>query len=60
MIPVLLEDFSQPVQEDADSDVEILLSYDGVKLLNQQNQYIEEAMERIMRLVRETIVRAGD
>jgi len=47
MVPVFQESYSQPdPSEQLEPHVETLITYDGVKLLDRQNLYVENAIEK--------------
>jgi len=52
MIPVMLERFVETVEHQQFRPARELLRYDGVRILDQQNLYVNEALKRIVQRVR--------
>jgi serine/threonine protein kinase len=56
MVPVFQESYSQPdPSEQLEPHVETLITYDGVKLLDRQNLYVENAIEKLAEMVTESV-----
>jgi len=56
MVPVFQESYSQPdPSEQLEPYVETLITYDGVKLLDRQNLYVENAIEKLAEMVTESV-----
>jgi serine/threonine protein kinase len=53
MIPIFQESFSQPT--DAQEPVATLLEYDGLKVLDKQNMYVEHMVGDLAKMVRQSI-----
>jgi serine/threonine-protein kinase len=56
MIPVFHEDYDPPGATGAD-EVDELLSYDAIRLMDQQNLYVEEGIDKLARRVKDTLTR---
>jgi serine/threonine protein kinase len=60
MVPVFQESYSQPdPSEHLEPHIEALINYDGVKLLDRQNLYVENAIEKLAEMVTESVRRSG-
>jgi serine/threonine protein kinase len=60
MVPVFQESYSPPdPSERLEPHIESLINYDGVKLLDRQNLYVENAIEKLAEMVTESVRRAG-
>jgi serine/threonine protein kinase len=56
MVPVFQESYSQPdPSERLEPHIEALINYEGVKLFDRQNVYVENAIERLARMVTESV-----
>ena len=56
MVPVFQESYSQPdPSERLEPHIEALINYEGVKLFDRQNVYVEDAIERLARMVTESV-----
>jgi serine/threonine protein kinase len=56
MVPVFQESYSQPdPSERMAPHIEALINYEGVKLFDRQNVYVENAIERLARMVTESV-----
>jgi hypothetical protein len=53
MIPVFQETYV-PIKTDVSSGIERLLQHDGIKILDQTNLYIDEAISRLIDMIRKT------
>jgi hypothetical protein len=60
MVPVFQESYSPPdPSERLEPHIESLINYDGVKLLDRQNLYVENAIEKLAEMVTESVKRAA-
>lgn len=56
MIPVFQESYN-PLSKPNDPHVDALLQFDGVKILDRSNLYVDEAISRLVRMVRGNVQR---
>ena len=56
MIPVFHEEYVVPDSAGI-AEVDELLSFDGIRLMDLQNQYVEEGVERLAKRIKDTLAR---
>ena len=60
MLPVFQESYALPdPSERLEAHVEALINYDGVKLLDRQNLYVENAIEKLAEMVTDSVRKSG-
>jgi hypothetical protein len=56
MVPLFLEDFAIPSIEEVPAHVQELLQYQGVRVLDRNNLYVESAIGQLAESIRRTAV----
>jgi serine/threonine protein kinase len=56
MIPVFHEDYELPTSPGI-PEIDELLSFDGIRLMDQQNLYVEEGIDKLARRIKDTLTR---
>jgi hypothetical protein len=56
MIPVFHEDYVLPTSPGI-PEIDELLSFDGIRLMDQQNLYVEEGIDKLARRIKDTLTR---